>query len=279
MSATTPHGLPQLGVGATAWREAYNDAFVLLDAGLFKSGSYAARPSLVGETTPGQWFYASDVRALFYDAGSSWRLVHSASKRTLSSSASSAEELLDSDHVVEIDPTAESLDLNASTGSTHQGQRLVVRRVAGGGNVAKVSASIGGSTTELELFSNGDFVVLLGLGTGWLFLHDGRAMSEDERWTGRVTEADVRIYSRLVDLGALPNATTKSVAHSITGLADVVELRGWAKDSSDNQIPLPHADPADSIGLSATATHVVVDAGSTDRSDFDGWALIAYTKS
>lgn len=43
------------------------------------------------------------------------------------------------------------------------------------------------------------------------------------------------IYKKTIDFGALPNNTTKSVNHGITGLDNVIDTQVWARRTSDSE--------------------------------------------
>jgi hypothetical protein len=76
------------------------------------------------------------------------------------------------------------------------------------------------------------------------------------------------IYRKLVDCGALPNATNKSVAHGITFLstAMITRVYGVAKSASAGGIwlPLPYSTPAalnQQIAITVNAANVVITTG------------------
>ena len=88
------------------------------------------------------------------------------------------------------------------------------------------------------------------------------------------------IYQKTIDLGVLPNATTKSVNHGILNLDKVISSNGCAK-GSDLQIPLPH------VQTTSTTTQVRVDITPTvieiiteyNFSTYNGYITIQYTKT
>lgn len=74
------------------------------------------------------------------------------------------------------------------------------------------------------------------------------------------------IRTRRVECGALPNATTKNVAHGIPSLdvTKVVGLRGVSTDGT-TVMPLPYTDSAafvDMCEMNLTATNVVLISGA-----------------
>ena len=90
------------------------------------------------------------------------------------------------------------------------------------------------------------------------------------------------IYKKTVNFGALPNATSKQVAHGITNLYRVIEIVGWAYRSGDGtSFPLPatSASATGAITVTATATDINVSTG-TDRSNIaESYITLYYTKS
>lgn len=90
------------------------------------------------------------------------------------------------------------------------------------------------------------------------------------------------IYMETVDLGALPNATTKAVVHNISNLDFFVKIEGVAYYPAPTNVfvPLPFvaASTAASISLRVEATNVVVSCGN-DRSGAIGFAVLWYTKT
>ena len=77
---------------------------------------------------------------------------------------------------------------------------------------------------------------------------------------GSKVRQDIR--TRRVEFGALPNNTTKSVAHGISGsdVTKVVGVRGISTDGT-TILPLPYADSAAfaaQVELNVTATNVVI---------------------
>lgn len=88
------------------------------------------------------------------------------------------------------------------------------------------------------------------------------------------------IYKKTVDLGAMPNTTTKNVSHGISNLGTVIKVEGAAVNSSGNTILLPTV--ATSVGYNITvqinSTDVKLEDGA-DRSGYSGHVTIYYTKS
>ncbi len=87
------------------------------------------------------------------------------------------------------------------------------------------------------------------------------------------------IYRKVVDLGTLPNSTSKAVAHNISGLDTFISISGMSVDASNLYCPLPYPNPsdADNVYLYANTTNVVVGSG-IDMTGRTGFAILEYTK-
>lgn len=90
------------------------------------------------------------------------------------------------------------------------------------------------------------------------------------------------IYKKTISVGALPNATTKNTAHGISNLSSVINISGFAVNST-TFFPLPHATSASGnliygIGVYVSGSNIVMDAGD-NRSSFSGYVTLLYTKT
>lgn len=112
--------------------------------------------------------------------------------------------------------------------------------------------------------------------------------STSEKDMGMAWHDNKKIYSKVINLGALPDgssaSTLKSVAHNISGLAEIVRIWGFAKDSNGRVIPLPYmhkanASTGEEVLLSANNTYVYLRCNGFDASNFSGTAVLWYTKS
>lgn len=91
------------------------------------------------------------------------------------------------------------------------------------------------------------------------------------------------VYEKVVDLGALPNNTTKNVAHGISNLGLVISAVFVAKDTSGQYIQMPFTVAKDGyinyqVSVYLTSTNIVIEAGS-NRSTYSGYAILRYTKA
>lgn len=91
------------------------------------------------------------------------------------------------------------------------------------------------------------------------------------------------IYKKTVDCGALPDTTTKHVAHNISNLSRVISVEGWAyKTQNDPAFPIPYASPTavNSVGISVTPSNNIAITAGSDRSSWtESYVTIRYTKS
>lgn len=106
--------------------------------------------------------------------------------------------------------------------------------------------------------------------------------STEEQDTGLKWIDGNTIYQITVDTGALPNSSTKNVAHGITDLNYVIDCKGFAKNplSGDN-LPLPYiaTSAVGQLGLSVTSSNVQLFTGSNLSAYTASWITLLYTKS
>lgn len=91
------------------------------------------------------------------------------------------------------------------------------------------------------------------------------------------------VYEKVIDLGTLPNATTKNVAHGISNLGLIISGEFIATDGNGQYIFMPHAVANQSyinyqVSIYATDTNIVIEVGS-NRSAYSGFAILRYTKA
>ena len=94
------------------------------------------------------------------------------------------------------------------------------------------------------------------------------------------------VYEKTIDFGALPNATTKYVAHGITNLKVIVAIKGVAMtklDGTGRTMHLPASDPtalknAVSCGILEDGRVVIV-TDSDRRNYVYTYVTLQYTKT
>jgi len=87
-------------------------------------------------------------------------------------------------------------------------------------------------------------------------------------------------YYKYVDFGQLPNATSKSVAHGITGLDQVVHHLLVPRDGSDVRRSSPWiSSSTSSFALYIDQTNVSVVAQADQSGSTESYVFMIYTKS
>lgn len=103
--------------------------------------------------------------------------------------------------------------------------------------------------------------------------------STSEQDTGCKWIDGKKIYKKTVNIGALPNTSAKNVAHGISALGIVVDMRGIAFYANGVGLPLPFVAASNgSVALNTTATDIVVTT-TNDRSVASGYVTLWYTKT
>lgn len=112
------------------------------------------------------------------------------------------------------------------------------------------------------------------------------SMGTTEVWTGTYTANGSKRYRKGIDIGALPNATTKDVAHGVTGMVlsvtgtaylDAPHIAGWYTNATD-AFSLGHVLPGVTVGAKLNATNLTITT-SADVSTYKGFAVIEYCKA
>jgi hypothetical protein len=109
---------------------------------------------------------------------------------------------------------------------------------------------------------------------------DYSGFTEAERIVGSLGGKPV--YQKTINFGALPNATTKDVAHGISAITAVLSLFGAALESSGSTLPLPYITGSSYIALSisGSAPNKIRIVTPTDRSSYTTtYVTITYTKT
>lgn len=87
------------------------------------------------------------------------------------------------------------------------------------------------------------------------------------------------IYQKTINLGELPNESTKTVPHGISNFDHIIGLEGYAQTSTASiSIPYVSTNSAFSIVVDLDATNITVTTGS-DRSNLSGYLTMRYTKT
>lgn len=107
--------------------------------------------------------------------------------------------------------------------------------------------------------------------------------STSEVDTGYTWVNGKHIYKKTINCGALPNTTTKTVAHGVSDIARIIKFEGWAyKSASDPDFPLPYVSPnaTNSVGLAITPNDSINITTGSDRSTWtESYVTMYYTKT
>ena len=95
------------------------------------------------------------------------------------------------------------------------------------------------------------------------------------------------IYKKTVNLGGLPNATTKTVSHGIVGYTNFISISGWASNGSvwtplpyvGNINPLGGSQPNNNVLLAVSGGNITIDSSSNRSAYTTAFATLEYTKS
>jgi len=99
--------------------------------------------------------------------------------------------------------------------------------------------------------------------------------------TGAKWVDNKNIYKKTISCGALPNSTSKYVAHGITGFENIVEIAGWAKNATPGFIALPYPHPTTSVMVAIYVEGPNIQLTTTgDRSSYTtSYITLWYTKT
>lgn len=87
------------------------------------------------------------------------------------------------------------------------------------------------------------------------------------------------VYRMTVDFGALPNSTSKSIPHNITGWNSEYRLTSAFGAATDPSIPESQPIPNEGIKLLINATNVIITTSSNLSSYTYSTVVIEYTKN
>ena len=103
--------------------------------------------------------------------------------------------------------------------------------------------------------------------------------STEEQWTGGYWIDGKKIYRRVVSCGALPNNTTKSVAHNIANISWIVKYNGMASDGNEwLQLPASYYSNS-AIGLFVDGTNIALRPYTNRTTYTTTLVTIEYTKT
>ena len=114
------------------------------------------------------------------------------------------------------------------------------------------------------------------------YLKTAESYSTEETLTGGTWIDGKPIYKKVVDCGAIPNATYKSVAHGVS-LGTLISAKGMAKSSANLNLPLPYVNSpnaSDNINIYVNATDIYINTAMSVFQDFtQSFIVLEYTKT
>jgi len=107
-----------------------------------------------------------------------------------------------------------------------------------------------------------------------------RVYDTSETNTGKVWIDGKPIYRKVVNCGALPDTTTKNIAHGITTIDNVVGHAAWAKSTGNSRIPLPYSHSNDiyNMRLLITNTNIEIETFAAWSTYTSCYVVLEYTK-
>lgn len=102
-----------------------------------------------------------------------------------------------------------------------------------------------------------------------------------EKWYGTYTADGVtyQVYSKLLDIGALPSAAgATQYPHGITGINQILQISGFTNDGFIMNAPRQNAQDNISIYQVQKSGNIVVEVGK-DRSSKTGFVMLIYAKN
>lgn len=88
------------------------------------------------------------------------------------------------------------------------------------------------------------------------------------------------VYQKTISFGALPNTTTKSVAHGVSNIGNVIDSFGWASiNGTYYDIPHVDANTTNDVQVSVSTTNINITTASDLSSATTAYVTIRYTKT
>ena len=115
------------------------------------------------------------------------------------------------------------------------------------------------------------------------YVDSSNSYSTNEVKTGGKWIDGKPIYRKVVNFGALPNATIKEVSFDNINADTFVKIEGIAMNNSGSAVTIPFADTSaatQSIAIFINSSSVSINTGATNRSDYTKcYITIEYTKT
>ena len=169
-------------------------------------------------------------------------------------------------------------------------QNLFVKDIDSKDRTTKNVSLVGVSTYTASSESYFSFIprptntsVLYCIATKNIYVDAKYDYSFDEKVIGTWTDGKP-LYQKTIDIGNLPNATSKEIALNISNLDHICDMRGIISFISNENIydlPIPNAHPSDNknaFQINRRNDSLVITTG-TNRSSATGYITIQYTKT
>lgn len=86
------------------------------------------------------------------------------------------------------------------------------------------------------------------------------------------------IYRKVIDCGAMPNNTTKNVAHGISNIGKVVRSEGYSDNNAGIQIPVPYVSDIP-LSIFVDNTNIVIQTSGDYTAYVNTYITLEYTKT
>ena len=112
-------------------------------------------------------------------------------------------------------------------------------------------------------------------------INENNSYSTEEHPTGKKWIDGKPIYSKVIDCGALPNATAKQISHNITNLSKIINVSAMA-DTGTIFVSLPFVSKSNlsqQIAISVNATQVIIETAIDYTGFTNAFVILEYTKT
>lgn len=110
------------------------------------------------------------------------------------------------------------------------------------------------------------------------YVDNSNSYSTDEVKTGGKWIDGKPIYRKTISCGALPNNTTKNVAHGISNIGKVIRSDGYSNNNAGIQIPVPYVSGIP-LSIWADNTNIVIQTSGDYTTYVNTYITLEYTKT
>ena len=138
------------------------------------------------------------------------------------------------------------------------------------------TGEVGSAVSEIT----NEYSTSIGLGYSANYVNNLHTYSTDEIRVGTWID-NKPLYRKVINFGALPNNTTKNVAHNIANLGEVINISGRVKGNAGYYpIPLQYkgSDSNFNVECFIDSSNVSM-VSNTNRSSYSAYVIIEYTKT